>query len=306
MNMRASSVILSALLVLTAVLTPSCQLFQRDEELGEEPEVTLYLTEQQETVTLTFEEYLYGVVAAEMSPGWPLDALAAQAILARTFAWRKLQTGGEQDNYGTDVSDDVKSFQAYNADEVNDRVVEAVQTTRGQIVTYQGEPALTWFHAASGGITCDPEEGLEYPDEKPYIPSVAEPEGAELRPWRASFSESEIITALDELGYSFDGIEEFIVGARGPSGRAIRFSINGIAVPAASFRVTLDPRALKSTLIKSIDVGEDGSVSFGGRGFGHGVGMSQEGARVLAERGRSSTDIVRYYYRDVSIEQIWE
>ncbi|MFO8059576.1 MAG: SpoIID/LytB domain-containing protein [Bacillota bacterium] len=305
--MRYGSLVLSVVLLVTAILVfPSCGWFKRDEDLAEEPEVTLYLTEQQETVTLKFEEYIYGVVAGEMNVEWPVDALAAQAILARTFAWRKLLAGGEQQHYGTDVSDDIKTFQAYSAADVTDRVVEAVENTRGQIVTYEGEPALTWFHAASGGITCDPQEGLEYPDEMPYLRSVAEPEGAELRPWRATFSEDEVIAALGELGYEFERVREFVVAARGPSGRAVRFGVNGTAVPAASFRVNLDSQVMQSTLIQAIEVGGDGSVTFGGRGYGHGVGMSQEGARALAERGRSAEDIINFYYRDVQIERIWQ
>lgn len=275
--------------------------------LEDEPQITLYLTEQDEKVTLAFEEYIAGVVAAEMNPDWPREALGAQAILARTYAWRKIQAGGEQERYGADASDDVKSFQAYDASLISDNVRGAVEETRGQVLMYDGEPALTWFHAASGGQTCTPEEGLEFTDgPKPYIAVVDEPEGADLRPWSATFGQEQIIRTLQELGYSISSVNEFSVADWGSSGRAVRFEVNGTPVPGASFRVTLDPQEMKSTLLEELEVDADGSVTFTGRGYGHGVGMSQEGAKALAEQGSSAEEIIDYYYDGLTISALWE
>jgi len=271
-----------------------------------EPEISLRLTEEDETVNLPFEEYVAGVVAAEMDPDWPREALGAQAILARTFAWRKMQEGGEEDRYGTDASDDVESFQAYDEDRITDKVREAVEDTRGEILVHDGEPALTWFHAASGGQTCDPEEGLEYTEEeKPYYRLVEEPAGADLRSWEETFEEEEIISALQEMGYNVSSVEEIVVGERGPSGRAVRLRVNDTPISAPSFRISLGSDRLKSTMLETIEVAEDGSVTFSGQGHGHGVGLSQEGAKTLAEEGSSAEDIIQYYYQDVRIMTIW-
>ncbi len=271
-----------------------------------EPEITLRLTEQDRTVELSFEDYVAGVVAAEMDTDWPREALGAQAILARTYAWRKMQEGGEHERYGTDASDDVTSFQAYDMARVNDRVREAVEDTRGEILVHDGQPALTWFHAASGGLTCDPEEGLEYTNaEKPYYRTVQEPEGAQLRFWEETFAEDEIASALHDMGYDISSIDEMTVQERGPSGRAVRLRVNETSVSAPSFRVSLDSDRLKSTMLKTVEVSDDGSVQFSGVGHGHGVGLSQEGARALADEGRSAEDIIRYYYTDIDIMQIW-
>jgi len=299
---------LTVVLIAVVAVFASYLLFGRDAPpLEDEPLITLYLTEDDEKVTLAFEEYIAGVVAAEMDPDWPVQALGAQAILARTFAWRKIQEGGEHERYGADASDDVKSFQAYDASLINESVRTAVQATRGEVVMYDGGPALTWFHAASGGQTCTPEEGLEFTDgPKPYIAVVDEPEGADLRPWSATFSQDQITGALQELGYSFNSIDEFSVADWGTSGRAVRFEVNGTSVPGPSFRVSLDPEEMQSTLIEELEVDADGSVTFTGRGYGHGVGMSQEGARALAEQGASAEEIVDYYYDAVTISVLWE
>ncbi len=291
--------------ILVAIFT-GCGWFGAD-EMQQEPEITLHLTQQQETVTLDFEEYVAGVVAAEMNPDWPEAALGAQAILARTYAWRKIQQGGEHERYGADASDDVTSFQAYNADEINDNVRQAVNDTRGVMVTYDGEIALTWFHAASGGQTACPQEGLEFDDEPtPYIRSVQEVQGADLREWSETFDQSEVISALDELGYNVDQITQLQVAERGDSGRATRLQVNQTQVPAASFRVTLDSTRMKSTLLEEVEVGEDGSVSMSGKGYGHGVGLSQEGAKAMGERGRNAEEIVNYYYHNITLEKKWE
>lgn len=303
-NREALTVVLIAVVAVFA----SYLFFGRDAPpLEDEPVITLYLTEEGETVTLAFEEYIAGVVAAEMNPDWPAEALGAQAILARTFAWRKIQEGGEHDRYGADASDDVTSFQAYDASLINDNVRRAVETTRGRVVLYDGEPALTWFHAASGGQTCTPEEGLEFTGgPKPYIVVVDEPEGADLRPWSATFSQGQIIGALQQLGYSFRSIDDFTVADWGSSGRVVRFEVNGTSVPGPSFRVNLDPQEMQSTLLEELEVDQDGSVTFTGRGYGHGVGMSQEGARALAEQGASAEEIIDHYYDGLTISAVWE
>jgi len=274
----------------------------------EEPEISLYLTEEEEEVQISFEEYVAGVVAAEMDPDWPREALGAQAILARTFAWRKIEKeDGEHDEYGTDASDDHTTFQAYEEARINDNVRQAVEATRGEIITYQGDAALTWFHAASGGQTCDPEEGLEYTEaEQPYIATVEEPEGTDMRPWEETFEEDEILSGLEEMGYEIESIDKMIVSQRGVSERATRFLINDeTEVSAPELRNSVDPDKLKSTLIEELTV-QDGSIIMSGKGHGHGVGMSQEGARTLAEDGSSAEDIIRYYYDNVDITQIWE
>ncbi len=293
-------------LLLVSVSLSGCWWLWRD-DTAEEPEISLYRIEDQETVNLEFEEYIAGVVAAEMEPDWPSEALGAQAILARTYAWRKIQDGGEHDRYGADASDDVTSFQAYNAERINENVRQAVSDTRGIVVKYNDSLALTWFHASSGGQTADPQEGLEYDDEPvPYIHSVEEVEGADLREWSAEFDEDQVTAALDDMGYSVENVNSIEVAERGDSDRVTRLTINDIEISAPSFRVALDPEDMQSTLLEEIDVEDNGKVIFSGKGYGHGVGMSQEGAKAMAEQGSYPEEIINYYYQDITLDVLWE
>jgi len=303
---------LTAMIIIPMLLAGGCRWipFARPEprarKLDTEPTITLYLTEEDERVSLKFEEYVAGVVAAEMSPNWPEEALRAQAILARTFAWRKIQQGGEEERYGTDASDDIESFQAYNASLVNERVRRAVSRSRGKVLVYRGGLPLTWFHAASGGRTATAEEGLAFTDEPtPYITSVKEPTGADLVPWEATFSGEELVSALSELGYDMTRVENVRIGRRGPSGRALALVINGKEVPAPSLRIALDSTRMRSTLLESVRL-TGGGLTLAGRGYGHGVGLSQNGAKALALKGQTAEEILRHYYRRVTVEKLWD
>ena len=99
-------------------------------------------------------------------------------------------------------------------------------------------------------------------------------------------------------------METVEVGEKGESGRAKTLLIDGTPVSAASFRIQIGANALKSTLIEDIRVDED-AVTFTGRGFGHGVGMSQWGAYAMAERGDGAEEIIRHYFADVDIVDLW-
>lgn len=105
---------------------------------GEEPVVSLYRHGTGERRTIPMEEYVAGVVAAEMDPRWPVEALAAQAVIARTFAVERLARGGVRGVHGTDVCDDPGHFQAYDPDAITPQVRRAVARTRGLVLTYGG------------------------------------------------------------------------------------------------------------------------------------------------------------------------
>lgn len=119
---------------------------------GEEPVVSLYRHGTGERRTIPMEEYVAGVVAAEMDPRWPVEALAAQAVIARTFAVERLARGGVRGVHGTDVCDDPGHFQAYDPDAITPQVRRAVARTRGLVLTYGGSwlrPSTTPIPAAT-------------------------------------------------------------------------------------------------------------------------------------------------------------
>lgn len=250
-------------------------------------------------------EYLIGVVAGEMPASFEREALRAQAVAARTYAIycaASARHGG-----AADVCTSPGCCQAWlNDDEVNARLGEgredyrarlrdAVESTAGEYLTYGGEPVLAAFHSSSAGATedCGAVWGA-----LPYLISVSSPETAGDVPGYVSVVE---LTA-DELaaGVSavcgaadFSAAPEAWLGAmhRGASGRVESVEIGGAAVTGAELRRAF---ALRSTAFELEYI--DGAFRFTVTGFGHGVGMSQYGANVMAAQGAAYTEILAHYY----------
>ena len=99
-------------------------------------------------------------------------------------------------------------------------------------------------------------------------------------------------------------IESVAAGEKGESGRCKYIEINGKNVPANELRISLGSAEMKSTLLTSVSF-MDGKVVFNGKGYGHGVGMSQWGAYAMAKEGKTADEIIHYYYRNVNIVQKW-
>lgn len=277
---------------------------------GREPQLKVYQHETGDITVMSFEDYIAGVVAAEMDPEWPENALAAQAIVARSFTLQKIKENGGLPERNAHASTDFKEFQAYNAGRINERVRKAVEKTRGKIAVYQGDYIKAWFHAYAGPRTALPDEGLEYKDgNPPYIQIVTSPAEKiipeEEKNWSASFPLGQVQVAVQEAGCGDPGpVESAEISAKGPSGRATLIRINEVEVPAPSLRLALGSTEMRSTFIEQIGVGE-GGLYLAGTGYGHGVGMCQWGARALAEEGRSPEEIVNYFYRDIALVKAW-
>ena len=279
---------------------------------GEAPTLEVYFHEEGEVRDMDMEEYLYGVVAGEMETDWDENALAAQAIIARSFTLQKIDEDGGVPDKDAHASTDITEFQAYNEEAVNEQVRQAVEETRGEVATYNGDFIKGWFHAYAGPRTAQADEGLEEENNPPYIQVVESPaEVGDIIPddeafWEESFDSAEIKEAVEEVtGESPDNLESVEIAEKGPSGRATKLKVNDVEVSAPSFRLALDDEIMRSTYIEELEVNQD-QVEMSGEGFGHGVGMCQWGARALAEEGTSPEDIVEYYYNDVDIVNVWE
>jgi stage II sporulation protein D len=277
---------------------------------GREPVLTLFDNKTGQKRDIKMEDYIAGVVAAEMEPSWPIEALAAQAMLARTFTLEALESkGGTQSLHGTDVSTKVEEFQAYDPSRINDNVRKAVQATRGKVLTYDGELIKAWFSAYAGPRTATAKEGLNFKEpEPPYIKSVSNP-GIKNVPskdkvWTVTFSRSELEAAISKMGFPPGNGSTVVVTKRGPSGRAMKINVFGTEVPGADFRVALGSTRLKSILIDDIQVQGD-QATFQGRGFGHGVGMCQWGAYTMAKEGKKADDIVHYFFKGVKVDRLY-
>ena len=278
---------------------------------GVEPELLVYLADKEKVQSMHMEEYIQGVVAGEMAPDWPDNALAAQAILARTFTLQKIAEKNKLENRNAHASTNEKEFQAYNASKINDRIKRAVENTRGKVLIYQGNYIRAWFHAYSGGKTATAEEGLDFTQAPtPYIQPVDDsgfdawiPE--EVRTWTASFRLNQIRNAVKEAtGQDPGPVTQISIIQRSPSGRANILRVNNIEVKGNAFRLALDSTVLKSTLLSEIKI-SDGKAIFKGKGYGHGVGMSQWGARVMAEQGKTPDQIALNYFRNCQIVKLW-
>ena len=271
------------------------------------PVLDVYDVNSDKVEEMDVETYVMGVVAGEMRNTWPVEALKAQAILARTFTM-KFVDSKESGYEGADISTDINEAQAYSAADVNDRIREAVNDTRGLVMSADGEFTQAWFHAHSGGVTELPSKALEYSEDPSYLSVVqsTEPDDApeEVKYWTASFTLDQVRKACIDAGVQVGTVTEFEIGERGESGRAVTFLVNGHEVSAPTFRLQIGASELKSTLIESIEMTDSG-ITFTGSGFGHGVGMSQWGAYAMAEAGASAEEIIQHYYTGVDLVELW-
>jgi stage II sporulation protein D len=263
---------------------------------------------------MKLERYLEGVVAGEIKPGWPLETYKAQAILARSYTLYVLTADSTRPVEAGTITAAHTEAQAYKPQNVSAIIRRAVEETRGTVVTYKGKFPQAYFHSASGGWTTTAVNGglVEPGKEPPYIAVVKSPEDEVtpdyLKQWQATFSSAEVAKALAEVGTKADRIEGVEVGRKDPHGRAItlvfRHDGRRSEVSAPQFRVALSPDRLRSVLLSRVAV-RDGRVVFEGRGFGHGVGMSQYGAYQLAKQGKKAPAIVKHYYRGVELKKFW-
>lgn len=278
-----------------------------------EPTISLFMKETGEKKDLPIEEYIAGVVAGEMLPKWPTQAYEAQAIMARTFTLELMErTGGTKKLHGTDMSTDENEAQAYSAKDISPEIREAVKNTRGEVLTYSGEYVRTWFFAESGGQTALAKEGLNIKEEEPpYTESVKVDERdapPEAKEWAVSIPMTEVATAITAVtqGASVKSIK---VAERGPSGRVTKFAVDTDTgtkeVHGNDMRVAIGPEKMRSTLLTSI-ASEGGNLKMSGKGFGHGVGMSQWGAYTLAKQGMKGDKIVMKFFKDVKVEKLWD
>ncbi len=253
---------------------------------------------------LDLEEYLYGVLKNEVDPQWPAEALKAQAVASRTWALYSLNRFALE---GYDVRATTES-QVYNGVTAEDpRTTAAVDATRGEIMTYQGRPIFAAYHSDSGGSTESSElvwGGTSYP----YLRGVADPYsvGAPRHEWTVRMDLATFENRVRRSGRMITNVTGIEVAEATSSGRAALLRVSGahgvLLLKGAELRAVLGAD-LRSTLFTVRLVPDDPpQVEFQGRGNGHGVGLSQWGARGMAEAGRRYQEILSYYYSGIVFE----
>lgn len=248
------------------------------------------------------EDYVAGTLGREIYPRWQLETLKAQAVATRTYALHRLaRTRSGAFDLGADTRDQVYG----GAGAETPRIRAAVDATRGQVLTWQGRPILSAFHAASGGRTASAEEVWGRP--LPYLTSLPV-QGEEDSPdtyWRASITGTTLRRALAPLGVRLGAIRQLRVIDRSASGRAQRVRVVGTEGSAElsgrELRDALGPQTIRSTLFDVRSKG--GEFVFAGSGHGHGVGMSQWGAEAMARRGADYREILAAFYPGTTLSQ---
>jgi stage II sporulation protein D len=252
---------------------------------------------------LPLEDYVAGTVLGEISEQWGAAVLRAQAIAARTYALhRRVHPRSADFDLRATTADQVY----LGIDGESPTVRAAVDATRGQVLTYQGAPILAAYHSAAGGRTASAEE--VWGQRLAYLASV-DVEGEEDSPdtyWRTRISPGALGAALEAAGHPVGRVRDVAVAERSASGRARMLRIHGsrdtIEVSTGVLRRVLGAGYLRSTLFELRRSGSD--FVFVGSGNGHGVGMSQWGARALALRGAGHRQILLHFYPGTRLERV--
>lgn len=299
--------LLMMLLLLTSCRTPAPKDFTVEVlplPSAQPPVLSVHIVGENAVVRMDIETYVAGVVAGEIPNHWPLEALKAQAILARTFVL-KFITEKDSRYPGADISTDIAEAQAYNAAAINERVLRAVQETAGLILlTEDNTLPYTWFHSHSGGMTETAVDGIDWNGPEPSYTKITAGMEADAAAWSAEFSAADFIAACRKAGASVSSCNTVKVGQKGKSGRAVTLVVDGTTVNAARLRISLGSTKMRSTLLTELSA-EDGVVRMSGRGYGHGVGLSQWGAYAMAQAGKSAEEISLHYYNGLQLVKVW-
>ncbi len=254
------------------------------------------------------ENYVNGVIGSEMAPGWPLEALKAQAVASRSYALYKVlhPVPGKMYHLENTTASQVYTGLANS----RSNVPVAVEATRGLVAVFNSEVAETFFHSSAGGKTADITE-VWGGGKRPYLisrPSLFEHKSPSDR-WMLVVKKADLRKSLQEAGYDVGPLHSIRLGRFTRSGRANSVTIRHygkrgkLTISGTEFRHLVGYRKLKSTRF-SVYPGRGKTFMFRGRGYGHGVGMSQWSARGMAERGRNFTQIIKHFYRGVEIVRI--
>ena len=266
---------------------------------------------------LSLRDYLIGVVAAEMPASFGDAALEAQAVAARTDTLYRLLVShphGEAASC-TDPGcckaylspEERQALWGRDFDRWEEKIAAAVDATAGEILTWDGEPIFAAFHASSPGRT-EASENV-WTAALPYLRSVSSPEtAAEVPGFRQSvtFTASELKTRILEgvpgAQPGEDPARWFADPVYSESGRLLRLTVGGVGLTGTALRRLLGLRSAAVTWTQE----KDGSFVFETAGFGHGVGLSQYGAQVMAAAGAGAGEILLHYYTGAELSELSE
>lgn len=286
------------IIILIILLILIMRNYRSPDKLNQGPFIQLYLGEEKRVQKMPLEEYITGTVAAEMPASFATEALKAQAVCARTYALRKLLQKHEYP-MKADLSDDINTCQAFISKEEFmrrhprdsevywEKIVQAVQSTRGEIMVYQNEPIDALYHSTCGGQT---ESALEvWGNEVPYLHSVKCNYCRE-----SNYFHSVQVFNWQELPGARGKNPDIKILEKSSTGRIKKIAINDQIISGSSLRARL---GLPSTWWR-LKIGQ-GKIIINSRGYGHGVGLCQYGANGMAQKGADYHVILNTYYQGI-------
>jgi stage II sporulation protein D len=244
---------------------------------------------------LPLEDYLVGLINCEISSQWPMEAVKAQAVIARSYAiFQRDARKGAPYHLESTVMD-----QVYEGCDIEDsRAARGVKETAGEVLTFNGAIIQAFYHSNCGGHTEASENVWGY--KLPYLTGVTcrYCQNVNSYHWDQKISLKKAEAQLKAAGFNISGLRDIRLGARNNSGRITVLFLSGtrgkISVPAVAFRKALGYSVIKST---NFDVRvEDDNLLISGNGNGHGVGLCQWGAKQRAADGFDYREILSYYY----------
>lgn len=275
--------------------------------------ISVFMTDKNETEVLDMRQYIIGTVAAEMPASYEKEALKAQALAAVTFAVYRKQQGGDPDMDGADISDNSSSHQGYMSREQMEekwgeafdtyyaKIENAVNEVLDKIITCDGKPIMAAYHAISCGKTESAK--VLWGADVPYLRSVSSEWDKESARYKTEvrFSVSELEKLLSSEKSEFTD-EDRAKGVKikdvSDSGTVLRCEIFSVDMTGAKARNLL---SLRSPVFDAVY--SDGEYVFTVYGYGHGIGMSQNGANCMAKEGRTYEEIIAHYYSGTEISE---
>ena len=289
----------------------------KDYNYGNYEKIKLLHVANNKVEEINIDKYLLNVVSAEMPATYEQEALKAQAVVARTYTIHKIKNGGKHEN--ADICDDSTCCQAWISKEDRlekweedereenwSKIEEAVNSTKGEIITYDGKPINAFFHASSGGITEMPIDvwgGSGYP----YLQVVktAGEEGYSQYSSKVELSREELLEKLKseyaDIKIDFEDKDAIKITEYTNSNRVRTIKFGNKNLSGVETRTLLGLKSTNFTIEQS-----DDKIKFSVIGYGHGVGMSQTGADALAKQGKDYKEIIKHFYTGVEIVKINE
>lgn len=251
---------------------------------------------------ILIDDYLLGTVPSEMLPTWPKAALEAQAVAARTYA---LYSKGTHSSDGYDLCATTHCQVYEGVANESSTTTAAVNATKGYVITHQGKPICSVFHSSSGGRTDDAEN--VWGGYVPYLRSVADDDKqSPFNSWTVTFTGAEVQKKLAGAGKNIGNLKSVQQINAGNNGNERQVTVRFVGTAGSVDLSGVKLRSifgLKSGMVTVRANGGASEVVFSGHGFGHGLGMSQYGAKAMAEKGKSWQEIINHYYTNVDINK---